>query len=52
MEDDKRFQKSPCTKCGEMCYHLCYIKTKLVCVDCFGKECMRKEQEMKKVRMV
>ena len=46
-----RYKKSPCTKCGELCYHLCYISSghseKLVCVDCFGEAC-RKADENKK----
>ena len=40
---DKRFEKTPCTKCGTPCYHLCYIGKgsgeKLVCQKCFAKAC-------------
>ena len=44
--DDKRFQKSPCSKCGTPCYHLCYIgkhrfNSRLVCVGCFAKACWK-----------
>jgi len=34
-----QFEKRPCTKCGTLCYKLCYIGSKLVCVDCFKVAC-------------
>ena len=40
--EDKRFQKSPCRKCGTPCYHLCYVGNKLVCLDCFDKDCRKR----------
>ena len=39
MSKNDQFKKSPCTKCGKLTYHLCYVGTNLVCVDCFQKAC-------------
>ena len=36
---DKRLEKFPCRRCGTPAYNLCYVGTKLVCVDCFGRAC-------------
>lgn len=37
---DKQYEeKTQCSKCGKWCYKLCYIGSKVVCVDCFSKAC-------------
>ena len=35
--------KYPCSECGEPCYRLCYLGSRLVCVDCFGQACEKIE---------
>ena len=44
---DDRFTKSPCTKCGKLTYHICYIGLNMVCTDCFEKACEKKEKKNK-----
>jgi formylmethanofuran dehydrogenase subunit E len=44
MESDQRFKKVNCSKCGELCYKLCYVGDKVVCVDCFHEACSKMEK--------
>ena len=46
MDKNEQFKKSPCTKCGNLCYPLCYVDTKLVCVDCFQKAAIKQNSKM------
>lgn len=31
--------KVPCTRCGTPCHRLCYVRERVVCVDCFHTAC-------------
>ena len=43
-------EKVRCSKCGEECYKLCYVGERVVCVDCFQREC-DKRSGLKKVSL-
>lgn len=47
MINEKYQKKVPCSKCGEECYQLCYVGKRVVCVDCFGKECDKIKRKTK-----
>ena len=35
-ERPKQYErKSPCSRCGELTFHICYAGDRLVCVTCF-----------------
>jgi hypothetical protein len=36
MKDD-RLDRHACRFCGKPCYRICYIGTRLACVDCFKR---------------
>ena len=35
--------KTSCTNCGKQCFNLCYIGSRVVCVDCFGAACEKRK---------